>query len=120
MLHVKLVPPESDVKVKFADVEIVVPIGGEVRYVSGSGGATTVHDSEAGVGSTPVAFFARTWNVCEPSASVVMSFGLEQPAKATPSRLHSNVALPWFEANANVPVWTAVVEPIGSDVIVVS
>ena len=120
MLHVKLVPPESDVKVKFADVETVVPIGGDVRYVSGSGGSTTVHDSAAGVGSAPVAFFARTWNVCEPFASVVMSFGLEQPAKAAPSRLHSNVALPWFEAKVKVPVLTAVVEPIGSDVIVVS
>ena len=120
MLHVKLVPPASDVNVKFAEVETVVPIGGEVRYVSGSGGSTTVHVSEAGVASAPVAFFARTWNVCCPFASVVMSFGLEQPAKAAPSRLHSKVALPWFEANVNVPVFTAVVAPIGSDVMVVS
>ena len=66
----------------------------------------------------PAASVARTWNVCDPSASAAVVNGEVQDANAAGVDLHSNVEPPSVEVNVNVGVLSLVV-PSGGDVIVV-
>jgi hypothetical protein len=85
--------PASDVNEMVALVVATVPLGAEVMVVSGAT-VSTVQVREAGVGSMlPATSFARTSNVCEPSASPENDDWKTHGANAAPSRRHSkNIA----------------------------
>ena len=100
-------------------VESIVSSGGKPVIVV-TGGPSTVHVYDAGVGSwLPEASTARTRNVCDPAVSSRRFVGDSQSAKAAPSSEQSNVEPIWVDVNANVACGLRVVAG-GCSVIVVS
>src|SRR5207247_917705 len=102
-LHWKVEPASVEVNWKLAVVSLVVTDGLTVIAVSGAV-TSTVHVNEAGVASVlPTASVARTWKVCEPSATPKSVSGEVQLANAPESSLHwkvkpVSVALNWNTA----------------------
>src|SRR5450432_331722 len=85
------------------ELVLTKPAGARVITVSG-GVPSTVHVTDAGVGSTlPAMSMARALNVCKPSASPVYDSSGRQLVHAAPSRLHWYVTLS-FEKNEKVAV----------------
>ena len=81
---------------------------------------STMNVALAGEASVPPLLDARTWKVCEPSASDAVVYGDVHAANAAASTLHSNVApVDGVAVNAKVGV-SSVVGLVGADVIVVS
>src|SRR5690348_5510770 len=93
----------------------VAPLGPKTIVVLG-GVASTCQIRSAGPASTlPKASVARTRKACGPSGRLLSATGLEQPANAAPSRLHSNPAAS-SAPKSNVAA-LVLTRPTGPDVI---
>lgn len=91
MLHWNVEPASVEVKVNVETLELLFAGGPLVMVVSGRT-VSMVHVYEAGVASTlPAGSMARTWKVCEPSASAPVANAEVQALNAEPSTLHWKV-----------------------------
>jgi hypothetical protein len=126
-LHSNIAVESGDANTKVA-VLALVPSGGVwVPLLTGpdeivvSGAVVSiVHVKLAGEASTfAAASFARTWKVCDPSASPLYAFGEEQEVKAPVSSAHSNVAPVSGDENEKLALAEFVLA-LGLDVIEVS
>ena len=119
--HSKVAPAGVDVNEKLASVAVVDAAGDDVIVVSGGGGSVIVQEYDAGVGSVPAAFVARTRNEWLPSARPdVASPGSSRRAKPPPSSAHSNVAPAGVDVNAKLGRSCSSSTRRAPDVIVVS
>src|SRR5687768_7396483 len=99
--HSNVEPGSLEANVNVAEVLSACSVGPE--RISVTGGPSTVHAADAGVGSTlPAGSTARTSSTCSPAARPVSSYGVEQSPKPASSSWHSNVEPAWLAENANV------------------
>jgi hypothetical protein len=116
-LHSKRAAESFEVNAKVATGVETIAAGACVIVVSTS---RIVQVRLAGVASVfPAASVARTWNVCEPTASPEYAAGDVQAANAPPSSAHANDEPPSLDVNDNVAPCANVVAA-GALVIVVS
>jgi hypothetical protein len=97
-------------------VKLLVRTAGGPEVIVVSGGVASIFQVRvAGVRSSwPSASFARTWNVCCPSARLVYFLGWEvQSEKGLPSRLHSKVIGDLSEVYVKVASFDFTVLPEG-------
>jgi Na+/proline symporter len=91
------VAPASEVNEKLGADELLGFVGCAVIVAVGAV-ESIVHVYEAAVPVLPAVSLARTWKVCEPSATAVYARGEVQAANAAPSSEHWKVA-PASEVN---------------------
>ena len=110
------VPSSLPVNVNVASVFVVVTFGCPVMVVSGAVVSRTMKTWLSGWPTFPASSIARTWKVCWPGLSWVVSydFGLAQALYAAPSIRHSKVELASSEEIPNVGVESLVV-PAGPE-----